>query len=39
MAKRNVKIGYDPEADSLEVTFDQWPGYLRETASDPVIEK
>jgi uncharacterized protein YuzE len=39
MAKRNVKIWYDPEGDYLEVIFDQKPGYFRETANDQVMEK
>jgi uncharacterized protein YuzE len=39
MAKRNVKIWYDPEGDYLEVIFDQRPGYFRETATDQVMEK
>ena len=39
MAERKVKIWYDPEGDFLEVTFDQKPGYFRETASDQVMEK
>ena len=39
MAERNVKIWYDPEADYLEVIFDQKPGYFRETSSDQVMEK
>jgi hypothetical protein len=34
-----VKIWYDPEADYLEVIFDQKPGYFRETGSDQVMEK
>ncbi len=39
MAKRHVKIWYDPEGDYLEVMFDQRPGYFRETANDQVMEK
>lgn len=39
MAPDRVKIWYDPEADYLEVIFDQRPGYFRETASDHVMEK
>lgn len=39
MAERRVKIWYDPEGDYLEVTFDQKPGYFRETSSDQVMEK
>lgn len=37
--KRTVKIWYDQEGDYLEVTFDQRPGYFRETRSDQVMEK
>jgi len=36
---RQVKIWYDPEGDYLEVTFDQKPGYFRETTNDQVMEK
>jgi len=39
MAARKVKIWYDPEGDYLEVTFEQKPGYFRETTSDQVMEK
>lgn len=39
MAKKRVRIWYDPEGDYLEVIFDQKPGYFRETASDQVMEK
>ncbi len=39
MASRTVKIWYDREGDYLEVTFDQRPGFFRETASDQVMEK
>jgi uncharacterized protein YuzE len=39
MAKRRVKIWYDPEGDYLEVMFDQAPGYFREMESDQVMEK
>lgn len=39
MAERKVKIWYDGEGDYLEVTFDQKPGYFRETPSDQVMEK
>lgn len=39
MARRTVKIWYDREGDYLEVTFDQKPGFFRETASDQVMEK
>ncbi len=39
MAERKVKIWYDHEGDYLEVTFEQKPGYFRETANDHVMEK
>lgn len=39
MAEKRVKIWYDREGDYLEVTFDQQPGYFRETSNDQVMEK
>lgn len=39
MAKKRLKIWFDREADYLEVTFDQRPGFFRETANDQVMEK
>ncbi len=39
MAERRVRVWYDAEGDYLEVTFDQKPGYFRETANDQVMEK
>jgi uncharacterized protein YuzE len=39
MAERHVRVWYDPEGDFLEVTFEQKPGYFRETADDAVMEK
>jgi uncharacterized protein YuzE len=39
MAERVVKMWFDPEADFLEVTFEQKPGYFRETGNDSVMEK
>ena len=30
---------FDPEADFLEVTFEQKPGYFRPTENDQVMEK
>lgn len=39
MAERTVKVWFDPEADFLEVTFDQKPGYFRPTDNDRVMEK
>lgn len=34
-----LKVWFDPEGDYLEVTFDQRPGYFRETANDRVMAK
>ena len=34
-----VKVGYDREADYLEVLFDKREGYFRETDNDSVLEK
>jgi uncharacterized protein YuzE len=39
MADKVVKMWFDPEADFLEVTFEQRPGYFRETENDQVMEK
>ena len=38
MAER-VKVWFDPEADFLEVTFSDAPGYMRETANDAIMER
>jgi uncharacterized protein YuzE len=38
MAER-LKVWFDPEADFLEVTFSDAPGYMRETAHDAVMER
>ena len=38
MAER-VKVWFDPEADFLEVTFSDAPGYMQETANDAVMER
>lgn len=38
MAQR-VKVWFDPEADFLEVTFSDAPGYMRETESDAVMKR
>jgi uncharacterized protein YuzE len=38
MAK-HVKVWFDREADFLEVTFSDAPGYMRETANDAVMER
>ena len=34
-----IRVWFDPEADFLEVIFEQKEGYFRETASDQVMEK
>ena len=39
MAERIVKMWFDPEADFLEVIFEQKPGYLRPTENDQVMER
>lgn len=39
MAGKTVKMWFDPEADFLEVTFEQKPGYFRATENDQVMEK
>ncbi|MBI3393787.1 MAG: DUF2283 domain-containing protein [Nitrospirae bacterium] len=39
MARKIVKLWYDPEGDYLEVTFEQREGYFRETENDQVMEK
>lgn len=39
MAGRRLKIWYDAEGDYLEVSFNQKPGYFRETENDQVMEK
>ena len=39
MANRTVKVWFDPEADFLEVTFEQKPGYSRRTDNDQVMER
>ena len=39
MAKKVVKLWYDPEGDYLEVIFEQKEGYFRGTESDQVMEK
>jgi len=39
MAERIVKMWFDPEADFLEVVFEQKPGYSRPTENDQVIER
>lgn len=39
MAKKIVKLWYDPEGDYLEAIFEQKEGYFRETENDQVMEK
>ena len=39
MDRKTVKVWFDPEGDFLEVTFEQKPGYFRETAIDQAMEK
>ena len=39
MAIKSVKMWFDPEADFLEVMFEQKPGYFRPTGNDQVMEK
>ena len=39
MARRQLKVWFDREADYLEVTFDEGEGYFRQTANDHVMER
>lgn len=39
MAKKIVKMWYDPEGDYLEVMFEKKEGYFRQTKNDQVMEK
>ena len=39
IAERIVKMWFDPEADFLEVTFDQKPGYFLPTENNQVMER
>ena len=39
MARKVVKLWYDPEADYLEVLFERKAGCFRETSSQQVMEK
>lgn len=39
MAAKTIKMWFDPEADFLEVTFEQKPGFFRATENDQVMEK
>ena len=39
MERKAIRVWYDPEADYLEVIFEQKEGYFRETENDQVMEK
>ncbi len=39
MAAKTLKVWFDPEADFLEVTFEQKPVFFRSTENDQVMEK
>ncbi len=39
MAEKVLKMWFDPEADFLEVTFEQKPGFFRPTENDHVMER
>ena len=39
MAERIVKMWFDPEADFLEVVFEQKPGDSRPAENDQVMER
>ena len=39
MGAKTVKMWFDPEADFLEVTFEQKAGFFRPTENDQVMEK
>ncbi|MGB8098783.1 MAG: DUF2283 domain-containing protein [Terracidiphilus sp.] len=39
MANKILKMWLDPEADFLEVTFENKPGYSRPTENDQVMER
>lgn len=34
-----LRVWYDPEGDFLEVTFEDKPGYMRETDNDAIMER
>ena len=36
---KNIKIWFDSEADFLEVTFSNAPGYVQETDNDAILKK
>jgi len=39
MAKKSIKLWYDPEGDYLEVLFESKAGFFRETENEQVMEK
>lgn len=39
MANKIVNMWFDPEADFVEVVFEQKPGYSRPTENDQVMER
>ena len=39
MAQKIVRMWFDPEADFLEVTFEQRAGYSRPTENDHLMER
>lgn len=39
MAKKVIKLWYDPQGDYMEVIFEKREGYFRETDNDQVMEK
>lgn len=39
MAKKVVRVWYDPEGDYLEVVFAQKKGYFRATTNEHVMER
>ena len=39
MARKIVKLWYDPERNYLEIIFDQKEGYFRDTENDRVMVK
>lgn len=39
MARKIVRLWYDPQGDFLEVIFERRKGYFRETTNDHVMEK
>lgn len=39
MESKAIKVWFDPEGDFLEVTFENKPGFFKETNNDLVMEK